>query len=66
MHFIELILIALACYLLVGFGFAWAFVIKGVRAIDEVASSGSLGFRLIIFPASMMLWPILLRKWRRA
>lgn len=52
-------------YLAIGAVFAAAFVSLGVGRIDPAARSGSLGFRLLIFPGSAALWPLLARRWLR-
>jgi membrane protein implicated in regulation of membrane protease activity len=57
-------LILLAIYLACGFLFAVPFVLVGVKKIDPHAAHGSWGFRLLIFPGAMTLWPLLLRRWK--
>lgn len=47
-------------YLAIGAVFALWFAFLGVRRIDD--APGSLGFRLLILPASAALWPLLLKK----
>jgi len=54
------------CYLLAGFVFALAFVMKGAEKLDETAHGVSFMFRLFIFPGSVLLWPLLLIKWLKA
>ena len=49
-------------YTLLGIIFAIYFVRGGVDLIDNVAQNARLGFRFVIFPGSVMLWPYLL--WR--
>jgi hypothetical protein len=56
-------LIALGIYLLCGLAFALPFVFFGVKKIDPHATHGSWGFRLLIIPGTMALWPLLLRRW---
>jgi len=56
-------LILLAVYLACGFLFALPFAFLGVGKIDPHASHGSWGFRLLIIPGAMALWPLLLRRW---
>lgn len=63
---IEIILMLLLLYLLAGIVFAIAFVIQGAQVIDEGAKGGSIGFRIMIFPGSIIFWPILLQKWKKA
>ena len=55
--------IILGIYLLCGLVFAVPFVVVGVKRIDPHALYGSWGFRLLIFPGAMALWPLLLRRW---
>ncbi|MBE8181941.1 MAG: hypothetical protein HAW61_00245 [Candidatus Portiera sp.] len=47
-------------YLVVGGVFAIFFVFIVVNLIDEHARAASVGFRIIIFPASMLLWPLVM------
>jgi hypothetical protein len=63
---VNSILLAVALYLLCGFLFAIVFLIKGVSKIDEGAHGGSIGFRIIIIPGTMVFWPLLLKKWIKA
>ena len=53
-----------ALYLLVGVVFALAFVGWGVGRIDPDARTGTWGFRVLIFPGVVALWPVLARRWR--
>ena len=53
-------------YLICGFVFALAFVFTGAQVIDEGAKDSTLGFKIIIIPASMVFWPFLLMKWIKA
>ena len=50
-------------YLIAGLLFSVPFVIRGVGRIDPVARTGSWGFRLIVLPGVVALWPLLLRRW---
>jgi hypothetical protein len=59
-------LISLFIYLYFGVGtvFAIAFVLKGVTAIDPTARTGATrGFRLLIFPGAVALWPFMAKRW---
>jgi hypothetical protein len=56
---------AFAAYAAIGVLFAIAFTIVGVARVDHEARSASVGFRVLIFPASAALWPILLLRWLR-
>lgn len=57
-------LIALGIYLALGLLFAIPFALIGVKRIDPHAAHGSWGFRLLIIPGTMALWPLLLKRWR--
>ena len=59
----ETLLIAAGIYLLVGLAFAIPFVLVGVSKIDPHAAHGSWGFRVLIVPGTMFLWPLLARRW---
>ena len=59
----QLFLIALGIYLLCGLVFAIPFVLVAVGKLDPHAQKGSWGFRLIIIPGVIGLWPLLLRRW---
>ena len=54
---------ALYLYNIAGLVFAIAFVITGVKRIDSQAIGSGSGFRLLIFPGAVALWPLLLRRW---
>ena len=58
-------LILLGTYLACGLAFAIPFVLVGAGKIDPHAAHGSWGFRLLIIPGTMALWPLLLRRWMR-
>jgi hypothetical protein len=60
---IAMILLALAAYLACGFLFAVPFVLTGVERIDRHAAHGSWGFRILIFPGTIFLWPLLAKRW---
>jgi hypothetical protein len=59
----ETLLIVGGTYLLCGLIFVIPFVLAGVGAIDPHAAHGSWGFRLLIIPGTMFLWPLLARRW---
>lgn len=56
----------LAAYLAIGVCFAVVFVIRGVRAIDPVAATSPLSFRVILLPGAAALWPLLVHLWINA
>ena len=56
------LLIALLIYAVVGIGFSLYFVTRGVARVDPTAHGAPVGFRILIFPGSAALWPVLLAK----
>jgi hypothetical protein len=60
---INLLLVITGLYLACGLLFAIAFVIKGAAVTDEGTHGATIGFRIIIIPAAIVFWPLLLRKW---
>ena len=64
--FSTAVVILAAGYVLVGLLFALPFLLRGAGRIDPAAREGSRGFRLMILPGTVALWPILASKWRRA
>ncbi|MBX2821680.1 MAG: hypothetical protein KTR29_18420 [Rhodothermaceae bacterium] len=54
---------AFGIYLVVGILFSIPFVLKGVGKNDPAVQGASIGFRLIIIPGVVMLWPVLLLRW---
>jgi len=50
-------------YLLLGLVFAIAFLWKGAGKLDDKTKGTSWGFKALIFPGSIALWPVLLKKW---
>ncbi len=60
----QILVTSIGLYLALGLVFAIAFVIRGARKIDPAAAQGTLGFRLIIMPGAVLLWPWLAKRWR--
>lgn len=61
-----LLLGALALYLLLGTAVGLAFVTVGASRVLEHPSPVSAGARMLLFPASVVLWPAILRRWLNA
>ncbi|HEX2464742.1 MAG TPA: hypothetical protein VHR17_08950 [Thermoanaerobaculia bacterium] len=61
----EATVLAVEIYFAIGLLFAVFFAWRGAGAIDPAARGGTIGFRLLILPASALLWPLLLRRWLR-
>jgi hypothetical protein len=62
----QLILVGLLVYLLAGLAVGLPFVFRGVDRVDAAARGASPGFRLLILPGTVALWPLLLAKWLKA
>ncbi len=62
-YLLEFFLLAFAAYLAGGLLFAIPFVMTGVNRIDPHARRGSVGFRILILPGSVLLWPLLASRW---
>ena len=56
----------LLSYICCGILFAIAFLSKGITKTDEAAHGSGLGFKIIILPGVIALWPVLLIKWLKA
>jgi len=65
-HTAQLAVLLLIAYAGIGLAFAIAFVLRGVWRLDPVARGAPIGFRLLILPGAVALWPVLLRRWRAA
>ena len=53
-------------YLLAGAVFATLFLWRGAAALEEAAKGITWKTRVLLFPGSAALWPVLLRKWLKA
>ena len=62
---VEILLIIAAIYLLLGVLFVIPFLIKGLNKVDEGAHGSTIGFKIIIMPGVIVLWPVLLSKWMK-
>jgi hypothetical protein len=60
---ITILLVASAFYLISGAIFTFFFIARGLEKVDEDAPGSSWGFRVIIIPGCILLWPLLLKKW---
>lgn len=56
----------LTSYALVGLAFAIPFVLRGAARLDAHAAGAPWGFRLLILPGALALWPLLALRWRAA
>ena len=60
--FANALVLMLGMYTLLGLLFALPFVFRGVHKVDPVAKDGTLGFRLLILPGVIALWPLFVRR----
>lgn len=61
----ELLAVFFLAYLALGIAFSVPFVAFGLQRVDADAKGGTFGFRLIIIPGVVALWPLLLQRWVR-
>lgn len=61
----EWLVRGLTIYALIGVIFAVAFVWRGLGRIDPVAAEGTWGFKAMVFPGCVALWPLLAARWLR-
>jgi hypothetical protein len=54
---------ALGLYAALGLVFGVPFVLRGIERVDAGTRGATIGFRLVVLPASIALWPLLLRRW---
>jgi hypothetical protein len=59
----EFLVAAAGAYVAAGALFAGPFVTWGVSRVDPVAQQATFGFRLIILPGVLALWPLLAVRW---
>lgn len=62
----DLVLMGLQGYGAAGTLFALAFALRGAAIVEPSARGGTLGFRVVILPGAIVLWPYLLVRWLRA
>jgi hypothetical protein len=59
----ALLLVLMSIYVVCGLVFAAPFAFVGVGKIDPHAAHGTWGFRLLIIPGTILLWPLLAMRW---
>jgi len=62
----DFLLLAAAAYILLGLLVAVPFVFRRVDRHDAAAAGAGVGFRLMILPGCVLLWPLVARWSRRA
>jgi hypothetical protein len=61
-----ILLYALALYVAVGVVIGIAFVLSGITRVLDHPTPVSPGARVLLFPASAALWPLVLRRWMKS
>lgn len=61
----EAVVYLFTAYAVAGVVFAVPFALRGAAALDPAAAGSGWGFRLIITPGVVALWPLLLWRWRQ-
>ncbi|MCK6619403.1 MAG: hypothetical protein HUU32_15210 [Calditrichaceae bacterium] len=59
----DILILLAAIYLCIGLLFAIPFAFFGAGQIDPTARKATAGFKLIIIPGTMALWPLLAFRW---
>lgn len=59
----DALLRLLAVYAVLGALFAIAFQARGLARLGAPAAQGSAGFRILVTPGVIALWPLLARRW---
>ena len=62
---VSYIFAAIGIYLLLGFLYYLAFIFKWAAQLDENTKGSGIGFRLLILPGTLALWPVLYWKWKK-
>jgi hypothetical protein len=57
--------VALGVHAAIGLAVAVAFLLFGIARIDP-AARGAHGFRLVVLPGLVLLWPLVVLRWRAA
>ena len=60
---VTAVLQVVALYAAAGVAFALLFLFLGLSRIDNGTKGASLGFRLLIIPGIIALWPLMLIRW---
>ena len=63
---VEVMQTVAVAYLGAGVLFAPWFLARGAAVIDPSVPGSTFGFRIVILPGVVALWPVLLMKWSRA
>jgi hypothetical protein len=65
MYTLAWILVGVAgVYAAIGLVFGLFFIVRGVGRLDPAAAEGTPGFRVVILPGVVALWPLLMRRYQ--
>lgn len=53
----------LGFYFIIGLVFSFLFAFNGVKKIDPNAREATIGFKLLVIPGAIALWPLLTLRW---
>lgn len=62
---VSYIFTVIGIYLLLGFLYYLAFIFKWAAQLDENTKGSGIGFKLLILPGTLALWPVLYWKWKK-
>ncbi len=65
MTIIDIITLVILAYVFIGLIFGLWFIIKGAQRLDEGMQEAKWGMRLILLPASIGLWPVLIANFKK-
>ena len=63
---INLVLLLLGIYLLLGLVFSIVFALAGITRVDPVTRGSPILLRAALFPGVVALWPMMAWKWKHA
>jgi bacteriorhodopsin len=62
MNIVAVFVFTFYAYFLIGAAFAVWFLVVGVNRLDENMQESPRSVRFLLFPGSVLLWPVLLKK----
>ena len=66
MQIARWILAIVAAYTGTGIVFGVPFLAFGIERIDPAARGAGVGFRVLVFPGVVALWPVMAARWARS
>lgn len=62
----EIILALAGVYMGIGMVAALIIVLAGFGRVDRAANGSTVGFKFLVFPGVVALWPLMVNRWIRA